>query len=83
MQLPCTLQCVTLQLPDGERAEFCGLCNHWVSLTKEDAETIPYEMPEGKTMLDGLTVVLMDPDKKCVKCPACGLHPQTGIPAGQ
>jgi hypothetical protein len=63
IQLPCDTECVTLELPDGSQAEFCGLCDHWVSLSEESEDTIPFDMPDGTSMLKGMTVVLMDPDK--------------------
>ncbi|MCD6425383.1 MAG: hypothetical protein J7L35_07730, partial [Anaerolineales bacterium] len=63
VQLSCSTECVTLELPDGSQAEFCGLCDHWVSLSEESEETIPFDMPDGTNMLKGMTVVLMDPDK--------------------
>ena len=63
VQIPCDTECVTLQLPDGSWAEYCGLCNYWTSLSEEYEETIPFDMPEGASMLMGMTVVLMDPDQ--------------------
>jgi hypothetical protein len=51
VQLPCGNECVTLQLPDGSWAEFCGLCDYWASLTQETGETMPYDLPEDKTPL--------------------------------
>ena len=63
VELPCDTECVTLELPDGSQAEFCGLCGYSVSLSEEAEETIPFDMPNGASMLMGMTVVLMDPDQ--------------------
>lgn len=82
MQLPCDSQCVTLQLPDGSWAEFCGLCDYWASLTEETEETMPYDLPDGKTMLKGLTVVLMDPDQVLLNSLPTGATLQLGFPKG-
>jgi len=40
--------------------EFCGLCGYSVSLAEETADTVPFEMPEGVSMLLGLTINLFD-----------------------
>jgi len=80
VQLPCTSQCVTLKLADGEWAEFCGLCNHWVSLTREDDQSMPYELPEDETMLDGLTIVLLDPEKNVLDSLPGGSTIKLGFP---
>lgn len=82
VQLPCDSQCVTLQLPDGSWAEFCGLCDYWASLTEETEETMPYDLPDGKTMLKGLTVVLMDPDQVLLNSLPTGATLQLGFPKG-
>jgi len=63
VQLSCSTECVTHELPDGSQAEFCGLCDHWVSLSEESEETLPFDIPDGTSMLKGMTVVLMDPEK--------------------
>ncbi|MBW1750862.1 MAG: thrombospondin type 3 repeat-containing protein [Deltaproteobacteria bacterium] len=63
VQLSCSTECVTHELPDGSQAEFCGLCDHWVSLSEESEETLPFDIPDGTSMLKGMTVVLIDPDK--------------------
>ena len=82
IQLPCDSECVTLQLPDGSWAEFCGLCDYWASLTEETGETMPYDLPEGKTMLNGLTVVLMDPAQVLLNSLPAGTTLQVGFPKG-
>ena len=82
VQLPCDSECVTLQLPDGSWAEFCGLCGYWASLTEETGETMPYDLPAGKAMLKGLTVVLMDPDQVLLNSLPAGATLQAGFPKG-
>ena len=51
VQLPCDSECVTLQLPDGSWAEFCGLCDYWASITLETSDTLPYDNTGRATML--------------------------------
>jgi len=83
VQLPCDTECVTLQLPDGSQAEFCGLCNHWVSLSDEYEETIPFDMPDGTSMLMGMTVVLMDPDQVILEEVPAGATLKLGYPMAE
>ena len=80
IQLPCATECVTLQLPDGTEAEFCGLCGYRVSLTEEIEATIPWDMPEGAEMLLGMTVVLMDPDQNLLDAVPPGATLKLGYP---
>ena len=60
VELDCNADCVVLELPGGARVEFCGLCGYSVSLAEETADTVPFEMPEGVSMLLGLTINLFD-----------------------
>ena len=82
VQLPCDTECVTLQLPDGSWAEFCGMCDYWASLSEETEETLPYDMPAGKSMLMGMTVVLMDPDQVLLTTLPAGATLEVGFPKG-
>ncbi len=82
VQIPCDSQCVTLQLPDGSWAEFCGLCDYWASITAETGETLPYGIPDGATMLSGMTVVLMDPAQVLLNSLPAGTTLQVGFPKG-
>ena len=60
VELPCTQECVILQLPDGKQVEFCGLCGYSASLGEEEEETISFDMPEDVDMMLGLTTNLFD-----------------------
>jgi len=80
VELPCTSECVILELPDGSRAEFCGLCGYWASLTEETDETIPFDLPEGAATLKGMTVVLMDPDQVVLDEVPAGATLKLGYP---
>ena len=82
VQLPCDSECVTLQLPDGSWAEFCGLCDYWASITSETSDTLPYAIPEGATILSGMTVVLMDPAQVLLNSLPAGSTLQVGFPNG-
>ena len=82
VQLPCDTECVTLVLPDGSWAEFCGMCGYWASLSEETEETLPYNLPAGKSMLMGMTVVLMDPDQVLLTTLPAGKTMQVGFPKG-
>ncbi len=80
VELPCDTECVTLELPDGSQAEFCGLCGYSVSLAEELEETIPFDMPAGKMMVLGMTVVLMDPDQVILDYVPAGATLKLGYP---
>ena len=43
---------------------------------------MPYDLPEGKTMLKGLTVVLMDPAQVLLNSLPAGATLQVGFPKG-
>ena len=66
VKLPCNPECVILELPTGLQAEFCGLCGYSASIAEELEETIPFDMPEGVTMVRGMTVGLFDEDGELV-----------------
>ena len=83
VQLPCDRECVTLELPDGSQAEFCGLCGHWVSLSEKYEGTIPFDMPEGASMLMDMTVVLMDPDQVILDHVPAGATLKLGYPLAE
>jgi hypothetical protein len=83
VELPCDTECVTLELPNGSQAEFCGLCGYWISLSEEVEETIPFDMPEDASMLMGMTVVLMDPDKVILDHVPAGATLKLGYPLAE
>jgi hypothetical protein len=67
IELACTTDCVVLELPGGAKVEFCGLCGYSVSLAEETVDTLPFEMPEGVSMLLGLTINLFDKNGNLVE----------------
>ena len=80
VQLPCTSECITLRLPDGSWAEFCGLCGYSASLSEELEETLPYTLPVGSSMLKGMTVQLLDADQKVLEMVPAGATLKVGFP---
>ena len=72
VDIPCDSECVTFTLPNGSQAEFCGLCGYAMSLSAETEATLPFEKPQGVSMLLGMTVSLFDEAD----------NPITDLPAG-
>jgi len=54
----------------------------WASLTGETGETLPFDLPEGKTMLKGLTVVLMEPAQVLLNSLPADATLKIGFPKG-
>jgi len=67
VELSCDVDCVTLELPNGMRVEFCGLCGYSASLAEETLGTLPFDMPNDAAMLFGLTVNLLDENGSLVE----------------
>ena len=82
IEIPCTSECITFTLPNGSEVEFCGLCEYSMSISEETEDTLPFDKPEGVSMLLGMTINLFDLNGIMVTDLPAGASLTIGFPMG-
>lgn len=73
---------MAFELSSGMIVEFCGLCGYSASLSEETNEKIPFDTPEGVSMLLGMTVNLFDKNDNLVEELPKGATIKVSFPMG-